>query len=96
MWEVISVSPSKWTLPPWGDMGGGFWVVAITGRTVVWFNDIEDGFNRSEYSRFGIIDAYRCNQNQLQWTIQAILDEIRTGQSSGSYAGPPQLLVDIE
>jgi len=96
LWDVISVAPGKWMLPPWGDMGAGFWVVAITGSTVIWFNDIEDGFNRSGYSRFGVIDAYRCNQDQLQWTIQSVLDEIRTGRRSGSHAGPPQPLVDSE
>jgi hypothetical protein len=29
LWAIISVSPSKWMLPPWGDMGAGFWVVAF-------------------------------------------------------------------
>jgi hypothetical protein len=94
LWDIISVSPSKWMLPPWGDMGAGFWVVAILGNTVVWFNDIEDGFNRSRYSRFGVIDAYWCNQDHLQWTIQRVLDEIRTGQPSGYYAGPPHPLAE--
>jgi len=81
-------------LPPWGDMGAGFWVVAIFGNTVIWFNDIEDGFNRSQYSRFGVIDAYLCNQDQLQWTVQYVLDEIRKGQPSGSYVGPPEPLAE--
>jgi hypothetical protein len=94
LWAIISVSPSKWMLPPWGDMGAGFWVVAIFGNTVIWFNDIEDGFNRSQYSRFGVIDAYLCNRDQLQWTVQYVLDEIRTGQPSGSYVGPPEPLAE--
>ena len=35
--------PAKWQLHPWGDLGGGFWVVAVLGNRVVWFNDIEGG-----------------------------------------------------
>ena len=41
-----------WASHPYGDLGGGFWVVALLGETVVWFNDIEDGFNRSHFCRF--------------------------------------------
>lgn len=30
-WERIRVRPVKWALPPWGDDGHGFWVVAVAG-----------------------------------------------------------------
>ncbi len=30
-WEYIRVRPVKWQLPEWGDLGGGFWVVAVLG-----------------------------------------------------------------
>lgn len=36
-WEVIRIDPVKWRHHPWGDSGGGFWVVAVIGSTVVWF-----------------------------------------------------------
>jgi hypothetical protein len=67
-WERIRIKPVKWSLPPWGDLGGGFWVVAIIGQQVVWFNDIEDGFNCSRYDSFGTISEYWCNQSELQHT----------------------------
>jgi hypothetical protein len=35
LWATISVSPSKWMLPPWGDMGAGFWVVAFDRRRTI-------------------------------------------------------------
>lgn len=35
----------------------------------LWFNDIEDGFNRSKYSDFGKIDEYWCNQDRLEIAI---------------------------
>ena len=90
LWNAIKVTPHKWQLHPWGDMGNGFWVVAILGQTVVWFNDIEIGFNSSPYSEFGTISDYRCNQDQLQWQIESLLDEIKTGTASRGNYGPPQ------
>lgn len=47
LWEAIKVTPVKWHEPTYGIDGGGFWVVAIYGSTVVWYNDIEEGFNAS-------------------------------------------------
>jgi hypothetical protein len=90
LWEVIKIYPEKWAQHPYGDKGGGFWVVAVIGSIVVWYNDIEDGFNRSQYSKHGEIDQYFCNQDELECTIQHILNEIKNGRPSGSYAGPPQ------
>jgi len=59
----------KWQENTYGAMGGGFWVVAIYGSTVVWYNDIEDGFNQSKWTTPGTIDEYWCNQTELQDVI---------------------------
>jgi hypothetical protein len=64
-WERIRVRPVKWALPPWGDEGGGFWVVAVAGHDCVWYNDIEDGFNVSRFEAFGRLAEYWCNQDEL-------------------------------
>ena len=90
LWEVVKIPPQKWQQHPWGDHGGGFWAVAILGQTVVWFNDIEGGFNRSRYEQHGIIRDYWCNQDELGLIVQYLLDEIQTGYPSGGYCGPPQ------
>ena len=58
--------PKKWQQHPYGDQGGGFWAVAILGRTVIWYNDIEEGFNVSAYSQYGEIGVYWCNQDSLR------------------------------
>lgn len=92
LWNAIRITPEKWQLHPWGDEGEGFWVVAILGKTVVWFNDIEDGFNRSQYNEFGLIRDYWCNQDELEVTVQCLLNEIMTGQASGGLARPPQAI----
>ena len=76
LWEAIKIDPRKWVQHPWGDEGGGFWAVAVIDKVVVWYNNNEGGFNRSNYTKYGEIGKYYCNQDELQWTIQYILDEI--------------------
>jgi hypothetical protein len=90
-WDAISIPPKKWSLTPYGDLGGGFWVVAILGSTVVWFNDIEDGFNRSRYDRFGSISQteYWCNQDELQQTIRQMMGIVVSCENPGGQSGPP-------
>ncbi len=95
IWEAIRIEPQKWASHPYGDLGGGFWAVALLGQTVVWFNDIEDGFNRSHYTNHGTIDAYWCNQDQLEQTIQHLLNAIADGSDSGGFSGPPQPLQSL-
>ncbi len=89
-WEAIRVPPEKWTLPPYGDQGGGFWVVGLIGQTVVWYNDIEEGFNRSRYEQYGAISDYYCNQDELEIAIQRIIGILREGAESDALLGPPQ------
>jgi hypothetical protein len=64
-WDYIKIDPQKWDLSPWGDEGGGFWVVAVVGGSCLYYNDIEEGFNFSSYKSFGRIDEYTCNQSVL-------------------------------
>jgi hypothetical protein len=89
-WDSVCIAPEKWQQHPFGDMGGGFWAVALIGRTVVWYNDIEGGFNRSNYSKYGEIDAYWCNQDEIETVLRYIMDEIETGRVCGPYLGPPK------
>lgn len=89
LWDAIKITPEKWQQHPYGDVGGGFWVVAIIGRKVLWFNDIEDGFNLSVYSRFGQIDEYWCNQDELEWAVQGVADILESGSDESGHASPP-------
>ncbi|SFH94329.1 hypothetical protein [Planctomicrobium piriforme] len=63
--------PAKWASNPYGNLGGGFWVVAIYQSKVLWYNDIEDGFNVSRYIQFGVIpdEEYWCNQDPLEFAL---------------------------
>ncbi len=89
LWMLIQVKPAKWECRPWGDEGGGFWVVGILGEQVVWYNDIEDGFNISHYQTHGVIAEYWCNQDELNLTMNALLYQIQSGNRPWKL-GPPE------
>ena len=73
-WEILKVDPVKWEEPQYGTLGGGFWVVAVFGNFVLWYNDIEDGFNLSQFKTYGKINEYYCNQDELEVTVQNIIN----------------------
>ncbi len=79
LWECIAITPTKWAQHPYGDRGGGFWAVAICGRFVIWFNDIEDGFNLSEYANFAEIAGYGASPDALEIAVQYVLNMISAG-----------------
>ena len=90
LWDAIKIEPEKWRQHPYGHAGGGFWVVAVVGRSVIWFNDIEEGFNRSVYTTYGTIDDYWCNQDELNVTIEYLANAIASGRDLTLMRAPPQ------
>jgi hypothetical protein len=89
LWEAIRIVPEKWREAAFGDIGGGFWVVAIIGRKVIWYNDIEEGFNCSSYYVVGTLAEYWCNQDELEVAVQNLLSAIETGLDTVPRLGPP-------
>ena len=79
LWEAMRIEPEKWAQHPSGDQGKGFWVVGLIGRTVIWYNDIEEGFNRSVFEAYGMIKDYWCNQDELEVTVQFVLNALQQG-----------------
>ena len=90
LWEALRIQPAKWAEPSFGSVGGGFWAVAVIGNMVVWYNDIEAGFNRSRYTSYGKIDEYLCNQDELEMTLQQILNMLDTGRDLAVRVGAPK------
>ena len=79
LWNAVRVEPQKWKQEPYGREGEGFWVVALIGQTVIWYNDLEEGFNRSRYSALGTIDDYWCNQDELEVTVGFLMTALEKG-----------------
>ncbi|MCS3532058.1 hypothetical protein [Chryseobacterium sp. JUb7] len=75
-WQLIKINPVKWQEEEYGDEGGGFWVVAICGTKVIWYNDIEEGFNISNYTQWGKIDEYCCNQDEINIAVMRMSEFI--------------------
>ena len=88
-WQLIKIEPMKWQEVNYGKVGNGFWVVAICGHKIIWYNDIEHGFNISDYSTYGQIDGYYCNQDELNWSAIRLFDLIKFGGQIIGQAGPP-------
>ena len=76
-WNLIKVEPSKWQLSPWGDEGDGFWVVAIAGNSAIYYNDIEEGYNVSEFKEYGNLIQYVCDQISLQDIVKSYVYELK-------------------
>ena len=68
-WKSIKIEPEKWNEKEYGNEGGGFWVVAIFDGKVIWYNDIEDGFNISEFEKIGEIKEYGCENDEIIWAV---------------------------
>ncbi|WP_337855067.1 hypothetical protein [Pedobacter sp. GR22-6] len=79
-WNLIKIAPQKWEEKEYGAEGGGFWVVAIFGTEVIYYNDIEEGFNISKYETYGQIKEYWCNQSELNWIIIELYKRIKSNE----------------
>lgn len=88
-WDLIKIEPEKWAEEEYGKEGGGFWVVGLIGRNVIYYNDIEEGFNISKYTIYGTIDEYICNQDDLRVAILNVYGLITFGGRITGHAGPP-------
>lgn len=75
-WEYLCIEPEKWTERHMGERGGGFWVVAILGKSVIYYNDIEEGYNLSSFTHYGSIDHYCAGQLELHEVIISLYAEI--------------------
>jgi hypothetical protein len=86
MFARVVIPPEKWRQTPYGDEEGGFWAVAVYENRVLWYNNIEEGFNVSTFSSHGEIpeDEYWCNQDRLHWALPNLM-----GEPGGWKMGPP-------
>ena len=65
-WNEVKTTPEKWVEKDYGIKGNGFWVVGLLNdQYALWYNDIEDGFNISEYERYGEIPEYYCDKDEF-------------------------------
>lgn len=68
-WNKIKFTPTKWTEHEFGDEGNGFWAVAKYNNFVLYYNDIEEGFNISKFEKDREIKEYGAEQDELQYAL---------------------------
>lgn len=71
LWENIKRLPEEWQVTGYGP----FWVVALVGEKVVFYDHIEEGFSRSSWSQYGIVDRYQSGDS-LEYAVQMLLNNI--------------------
>ncbi len=75
-WELIKIRPEKWLEPVYEKDGDGFWVVAICGKRIIWYNDFEDGFSASKYKEYKLLDEYGESRGELKSAVETLYDLI--------------------
>lgn len=71
LWDAIKWMPEEWELKGYGPC----WVVALIGETVIYYDHLEGGFSRSQWSRYGVIDRYQSGRD-LENVVQMVLNNI--------------------
>lgn len=86
LWDLIRVRPERWRQSPEGNLvGGGFWVVAVLGRRVIWWNEVEPGFNVTPYRQHGTIDGFGWSDDELHHLVHHIAHYLGTGEPYGQF-----------
>ncbi len=76
IWECAKIMPAKWNKPRYGAAQREFWAVAVMGQTVVWYDDIEDGFVVTECIRFGTIAGESSGDMSLEGATQVLINRL--------------------
>ncbi|MGO4710442.1 hypothetical protein AB4Y90_15340 [Chryseobacterium sp. 2TAF14] len=66
-WNEIKFKPTKWIEQEFEDEG--FWAVAKYKNLVIYYNDVEEGFNISEFEKEGCIKEYGSEQDELHHAL---------------------------
>lgn len=51
----------------------GFWVVAVIGNRVLWYNHVEQGFNVSVFSSYGCIEKYESRKDDFDTAFKKVM-----------------------
>lgn len=83
LWDTIRLPfPELWQQHPWGDEGCGFWVIAVAGRSCIYFNDISGGFSCGTFQRWGKIDTYKASDAALPGALHTLFSREETQETA--------------
>lgn len=78
LWELVKIFPEKWAHESYGPPEG-FWVVAVCGRRIIWYNDIEEYFCTSEYTSYGRFAGQASMVGALPDNVRVLWARIQLG-----------------
>ncbi|HEY4540624.1 MAG TPA: hypothetical protein VIG94_11540 [Faecalibacter sp.] len=73
-WNSIKCSPEIWHCKDVID--DNFWVIAKWKTFIVWYNDIEEGFNLSSFKRDGEFLQYQASKQGLNEALKKLKQKI--------------------
>ena len=71
-WNSIKITPKKWIENHYNS-DDQFWVVAKTTNHIIYYNDIEEGFNISKINRPFQIEVTSAEQDELHFALIKLL-----------------------
>lgn len=90
LWDTISIDPEQWIHRTSAGADLHIWVVALIGRTVISYNDLEHGFDRSNFARYGEITQLGWGQSDLEIAVQEVLNELEFGRRTAPSVSEPK------
>ena len=66
-WSQVKISPEIWRSTDF--IEDDFWVVALHENYLIWYNDIEEGFDISRFKIKGEILEYGASHNELNFAV---------------------------
>ncbi|MEM1381487.1 MAG: hypothetical protein AAGH41_12770 [Pseudomonadota bacterium] len=80
LWDAINIHPEAWEFTDSGRSEKRFWVVAILGRSAVWYNHIEEGYVLTPFSKWEKLERYEDAAMPLEYVIEQLLRNIEGEQ----------------
>ncbi|MER8556918.1 hypothetical protein NKH69_33095 [Mesorhizobium sp. M0976] len=90
LWDLIKIDPEEWLHHSPAGSDHRIWVVALIGRSVISYNDIEGGFGRSNFIRYGEITELGWGQADLEVAVQYVMSELEQGHRTAPVASAPR------
>ncbi|MGX7872690.1 hypothetical protein ACVDG5_007465 [Mesorhizobium sp. ORM6] len=90
LWDLIEIDPEQWIHRTSAGDDHGIWVLALIGRTVISYNDLEHGFDRSNFVRYGEIAQLGWGQSDLEIAVQDVLNELEFGRRTAPIVSEPK------
>lgn len=78
-WHFIRIEPRKWIHTGYEDEKVEFFVVAVFGKRVIYYDDFEGGFSISEFEEYGKLIGGSSNQNDFHEYISNVFTFITSG-----------------